>query len=58
MRRLTMKSRFDRRPLLAVALRRALGRLEDRALASSWAWDAALSHRVDSLLVLIEGAGA
>ena len=41
---------------MTAALRHALGRLEDDAAASGWAWDAALSHRVDSLLVLIEGA--
>jgi hypothetical protein len=40
------------------ALQRGLGLLEDQAAATGWAWDAALSHRVDSLLVLIEGAGA
>jgi Fe-S-cluster containining protein len=38
---------------VAVALR-ALGGLEDEAAGSGWAWDAALSHRVDALRTLIE----
>lgn len=39
-------------------LRRELGRLEDRAAATDWAWDAEVSRRVDCLLVLIERARA
>lgn len=36
------------------ALRRELGRLEDRAAASGWGWDAGLSLHVDALLVRLE----
>jgi hypothetical protein len=37
---------------------RELGQLEDEADARGWAWDAALSHRVDALRVLIEARRA
>lgn len=41
----------------AARLQRELGGLEDQAASTGWAWDAALSRRVDTLCVLIEGRG-
>jgi hypothetical protein len=43
--------RFELGIVLAL---RELGGLEDEAAASGWAWDAALSPRVDALRALIE----
>lgn len=51
---MTTTYRSERRPSVTAALRHALGRLEDGVVASGWAWDAELSHRVDHLLALIE----
>lgn len=50
----TCPSRVDR----ATDLWDELGELEDEIAATGWAWDAELSHRVDRLLVRIEGLGA
>ena len=38
----------------AAALRRELGRLEDRVAAAGWKWNAACSLRVDTLHIHIE----
>jgi hypothetical protein len=38
------------------APRREVGRLEDRAAATGWAWDAEVSRRADCLRVRIEQA--
>ena len=39
-------------------LRDGLGQLEDEAAVSGWAWDAALSQRVDWLIVALEERSA
>jgi hypothetical protein len=39
-------------------LHRELGELEDQAASTGWAWAAALSLRVDSLLVRLEDGRA
>ncbi len=35
-------------------LRHLLGQLEDQAAAAGWTWDAAVSMRVDALLLALE----
>jgi hypothetical protein len=42
----------------AVELRRELAELEDRAAATGWAWDAALSLDIDVLHVWLEARRA
>jgi hypothetical protein len=42
----------------AVELRRELAELEDRAAATGWAWDAALSLDIDGLHVWLEARRA
>jgi hypothetical protein len=50
---------LERKEGLDVAsLRAELGAIEDEVVAVGWVWDAELSHRVDSLLVLIEDGRA